>query len=318
MSNNKYQGGQGPSPINPSPLASFASHPINPSPMLSGDAWRPGTSNGQVDTYTSASATAIQTSSVAGFPPQSNSLPSHNNGHIPSMGSEYAEGGRWSHLPAPPSSAFAPPDQGPYGDMQRARPSTNLQSAPNHPCAISSTRTPNSAVPNAPLPSGPDVGASTSPNDRDSNSRRRLAEEDGEEKEDSQESERTDTKGLGSKSRSRRQPNGPWREEEAEKLKRLAEESKGQNPNIAADEIDWDYVVSGFKNTRTRHQILIKAVYLGIRRTCPLPQSVFHTYSLVLGSNHHASIAIGSTKAISRKRAGNSRLDPSKTEAILG
>lgn len=268
MSNAKYQGGQGPSPINPSPLAPFASHPINPSPMLSGEAWRPETSSGQVDTYTSASATAMQTPSTAGFPPQNNTVPFSNNGHVSGMAPEYGEGNRWSHLPPPSSSsAFVPSDQGAYADMQRTRPPNNLQSAPDHPSAIASTRSPNPAILNAPLPTGPEAGASPSPNDRGSSSRRRIAGEDGEDKEDSQESERTDTKGSGSKSRSRRQPNGPWREEEAEKLKRLAEESKNKNPNIAADEIDWDYVVAGFKNTRTRHQILIKAVYLGIRRT---------------------------------------------------
>jgi hypothetical protein len=97
-----------------------------------------------------------------------------------------------------------------------------------------------------------------------------LGDEAADSKEDSQESERTDSKSFGTKVRSRRQPNGPWREDEAEKLKRLAEESKGKNPNIAPDEIDWDFVVTGFENTRTRHQILIKAVYLGIRGVFPL------------------------------------------------
>jgi hypothetical protein len=272
MNSNKYQGGQGPSPINPSPLAPFGSHPINPSPMLSGEPWRPETSNGQVETYSSASATAMPTPGTAGFPPQNTTVPFNNNGHVSSLGPEYGEGNRWSHLPpAQPSSssAYVSTDQGPYAEMQRTRPPNHLQTAPDHPGGISFTRTPNSAVPNASLPTGADVGASTSPNDRDGSSRRRLADEEGEGKEDSQESERTETKGSGSKSRSRRQPNGPWREEEAEKLKRLAEDSKGKNPNIAADEIDWDYVVTGFKNTRTRHQILIKAVYLGIRRACP-------------------------------------------------
>lgn len=267
MSNNKYQGGQGPSPVNPSPLAPFGSQPINPSPMLSGDAWRPGTSQGGADTYTSASTTAMQGHSTAGFHAQSSSAPYSNNGQIPSLSANYAEGDRWSHIPPPPTSAFGPADQGSYADLQRTRPTTNLQPPTDHLSNLSSTRTPISAIPNAPLPSGADAGASISPNDRDKGSRRKLAEPEGQDKEDSQESERMDNKG--SKSRSRRQPNGPWREEEAEKLKRLAEESKGKNSNIAPDEIDWDYVVAGFENTRTRHQILIKAVYLGIRRECP-------------------------------------------------
>ncbi|GHJ85750.1 hypothetical protein NliqN6_2152 [Naganishia liquefaciens] len=265
MSNNKYQGPQGPSPINPSPLAPYASQPINPSPMLSGDAWRPGTSQGQTENYASASATAMQGPGTAGFHPQNSSAAYSNNGQIPSLSGDYPEGNRWSQIPPPPTSAFGSADQGSYAEVQRTRPTTNLQSGSDHPNNLSSTRTPNSAVPHAPLPAGVQVGASISPNDRDKGSRRKLVEQDGHEKEDSQESERADNKGY--KSRSRRQPNGPWREEEAEKLKRLAEESKGKNSNIAPDEIDWDYVVSGFENTRTRHQILIKAVYLGIRPT---------------------------------------------------
>lgn len=264
--NNKYQGNQGPSPINPSPLASFVNHSMNPSPMLSGEAWRPATSNGQMDSYTPSTAGPLQTPGSAGFPPQNSAHPFSNNGHMSGATGDYSEGSRWSQMPPPPPSLVAP-EHGSYGDSHRSRAATNLQPPADNASTISSTRTPISTSANAPLPAMGDTGASTSPNNRSGSLRRKLPNDAGESKEDSQESERTDTKGSGSKSRSRRQPNGPWREDEADKLKRLAEESKGKNPNIAPDEIDWDYVVTGFDNTRTRHQILIKAVYLGIRGT---------------------------------------------------
>lgn len=60
---------------------------------------------------------------------------------------------------------------------------------------------------------------------------------------------------------------GPWKEAEGERLKELAAESKGRNPKLPPDEVDWDYVVDKFGKSRSRHQILIKAVYLGIRPT---------------------------------------------------
>jgi hypothetical protein len=233
--------------------------------MLSGEAWRPATSNGQMDSYTPTTAGALPTPGSAGFPPQNPALPFSHNGHMSGAAADYAEGGRWSQMPPPPS--FASTEHGPYGDT-RNRASTNLQPPPDNASTISSTRTPLSASATAPLPSAPEASTSTSPKGRGS-SRRKLTTEAADSKEDSQESERTDTKNPGSKVRSRRQPNGPWREDEAEKLKRLAEESKGKNPNIAPEEIDWDYVVTGFDNTRTRHQILIKAVYLGIRGRFP-------------------------------------------------
>lgn len=265
---NKYQAGQGPSPINPSPLNSFVNHSMNPSPMLSGEPWRPATSNGQMDSYTPTTAGPLPTPGSAGFPPQNATLPFNNNGQVSGVAADYAEGGRWSQMPPPPPS-FVPTEQGPYGDSHRSRGSNNLQPPTDNASTISSTRTPLSASATAPLPTAAEAGTSTSPADRGS-SRRKLGDEAADSKEDSQESERTDSKSFGTKVRSRRQPNGPWREDEAEKLKRLAEESKGKNPNIAPDEIDWDFVVTGFENTRTRHQILIKAVYLGIRGVFPL------------------------------------------------
>lgn len=68
-------------------------------------------------------------------------------------------------------------------------------------------------------------------------------------------------------SKRKRLVHGPWKEEEGERLKELSDESKGKNPKLPPDEVDWDYVVERFGNGRSRHQILIKAVYLGIRPT---------------------------------------------------
>jgi hypothetical protein len=59
---------------------------------------------------------------------------------------------------------------------------------------------------------------------------------------------------------------GPWKEAEGNRLKELAAASKGRNPKLQPDEVDWDWVCEQFGNTRSRHQILIKAVYLGIKR----------------------------------------------------
>ncbi len=36
------------------------------------------------------------------------------------------------------------------------------------------------------------------------------------------------------------------------------------------EEVDWDYVVNAFKGTRSRHQVLIKAVYLGEKCECAI------------------------------------------------
>ncbi|KAG6907167.1 hypothetical protein DXG01_010292 [Tephrocybe rancida] len=55
---------------------------------------------------------------------------------------------------------------------------------------------------------------------------------------------------------------GAWSEDETERLKKLAEESKTQS-----GEIDWDRVVAQWGNGRTRHQILIKATSLGLKES---------------------------------------------------
>ncbi|KAF8628001.1 hypothetical protein AX15_004122 [Amanita polypyramis BW_CC] len=57
---------------------------------------------------------------------------------------------------------------------------------------------------------------------------------------------------------------GAWSEEETEKLKKLAEESRTFD---SASEIDWDRVVLQYGNNRTRHQILIKATALGLKES---------------------------------------------------
>lgn len=55
---------------------------------------------------------------------------------------------------------------------------------------------------------------------------------------------------------------GPWSDEETEQLKKLADEKKTNT-----GEIDWDQVVNEWGNTRSRHQILIKATQLGLKES---------------------------------------------------
>ncbi|KAH9945269.1 uncharacterized protein BXZ73DRAFT_38764 [Epithele typhae] len=60
---------------------------------------------------------------------------------------------------------------------------------------------------------------------------------------------------------------GTWSEEETDRLKRLAEQSKemGNAPNKG--EIEWDWVIHQWGNSRTRHQILLKATSLGLKES---------------------------------------------------
>ncbi|PFH53175.1 hypothetical protein AMATHDRAFT_55634 [Amanita thiersii Skay4041] len=57
---------------------------------------------------------------------------------------------------------------------------------------------------------------------------------------------------------------GAWSEEETEKLRKLAEESRSIG---SSGEIEWDWVVNQYGNGRTRHQILIKATSLGLKES---------------------------------------------------
>ncbi|ETW83006.1 hypothetical protein HETIRDRAFT_458578 [Heterobasidion irregulare TC 32-1] len=57
---------------------------------------------------------------------------------------------------------------------------------------------------------------------------------------------------------------GAWAEEETERLKKLAEQSRTSGTSA---EIDWDWVVNQWGNTRTRHQILLKATSLGLKES---------------------------------------------------
>ncbi|EFI27936.1 hypothetical protein CC1G_14427 [Coprinopsis cinerea okayama7 len=58
--------------------------------------------------------------------------------------------------------------------------------------------------------------------------------------------------------------NSTWSEEDVEKLKKWAEESKG---TTSTGEIDWDYVTRNFGDKRSRHQVLIKATALGLKES---------------------------------------------------
>ncbi|KAG6370845.1 hypothetical protein JVT61DRAFT_11057 [Boletus reticuloceps] len=55
---------------------------------------------------------------------------------------------------------------------------------------------------------------------------------------------------------------GAWSDEETEKLKKLAEEHRNANGEIA-----WDALCERWGNSRTRHQILIKATSLGLKES---------------------------------------------------
>ncbi|KAG6331501.1 hypothetical protein ID866_7588 [Astraeus odoratus] len=55
---------------------------------------------------------------------------------------------------------------------------------------------------------------------------------------------------------------GAWSDEETEKLKKLAEDHRGSNGDIA-----WDALCEKWGNSRTRHQILIKATSLGLKES---------------------------------------------------
>lgn len=55
---------------------------------------------------------------------------------------------------------------------------------------------------------------------------------------------------------------GAWSDEETEKLKKLAEEHRSNSGDIA-----WDALCEKWGNSRTRHQILIKATSLGLKES---------------------------------------------------
>ncbi|KAI0324584.1 hypothetical protein GY45DRAFT_1331359 [Cubamyces sp. BRFM 1775] len=60
---------------------------------------------------------------------------------------------------------------------------------------------------------------------------------------------------------------GTWSEEETERLKRLAEQSKEMGGPQNKGEIEWDWVIQQWGNSRTRHQILLKATSLGLKES---------------------------------------------------
>ncbi|KAF5342080.1 hypothetical protein D9611_001902 [Ephemerocybe angulata] len=57
---------------------------------------------------------------------------------------------------------------------------------------------------------------------------------------------------------------GAWTDDETEKLRHLAENSKAASVN---GEIDWEHVIRNFGDKRTRHQILIKATNMGLKES---------------------------------------------------
>ncbi|KAH9926826.1 hypothetical protein B0H21DRAFT_781328 [Amylocystis lapponica] len=60
---------------------------------------------------------------------------------------------------------------------------------------------------------------------------------------------------------------GTWSEEETERLRKLAEQSKEKGGPQNKGEIEWDWVVQAWGNSRTRHQILLKATSMGLKES---------------------------------------------------
>ncbi|KAL4243730.1 hypothetical protein ABKN59_011454 [Abortiporus biennis] len=60
---------------------------------------------------------------------------------------------------------------------------------------------------------------------------------------------------------------GTWSEDEVNRLKRLVEQSKEMGGAQGKGEIEWDWVVHQWGNTRTRHQILLKATSMGLKES---------------------------------------------------
>ncbi|WWC65931.1 uncharacterized protein I303_108553 [Kwoniella dejecticola CBS 10117] len=60
---------------------------------------------------------------------------------------------------------------------------------------------------------------------------------------------------------------GPWKPSEVERLRTLVAFSQDVEDNAPIDHTDWTWVVDNFGGTRNRHQVLIKAVELGLRET---------------------------------------------------
>ncbi|THH01626.1 hypothetical protein EW026_g1131 [Hermanssonia centrifuga] len=60
---------------------------------------------------------------------------------------------------------------------------------------------------------------------------------------------------------------GAWSEEETDRLRRLADQSRDMGGAQSKGEIEWDWVVQQWGNTRTRHQILLKATSLGLKES---------------------------------------------------
>ncbi|WVQ96112.1 hypothetical protein IAU59_003214 [Kwoniella sp. CBS 9459] len=60
---------------------------------------------------------------------------------------------------------------------------------------------------------------------------------------------------------------GPWKPSEVERLRTLVSFSTDVEDGAPIDHVDWTWVVNNFGGTRNRHQVLIKAVELGLRES---------------------------------------------------
>ncbi|ODN78626.1 hypothetical protein L202_04222 [Cryptococcus amylolentus CBS 6039] len=58
---------------------------------------------------------------------------------------------------------------------------------------------------------------------------------------------------------------GPWKTAEVDRLQGLVQISKRAEDGAPKEHVDWTWVVSNFGPSRNRHQVLIKAVELGLR-----------------------------------------------------
>ena len=111
---------------------------------------------------------------------------------------------------------------------------------------------------------------------------------------------------------------GAWSEEETEKLRKLAEESKTQGTGTEQGEIDWDWVCSAWGTGRTRHQILIKATNIGMKESSTRGvkrrrDTDQHTPAATDGSN--TAIESPSTASTAVQQVLNQTAGPTSTNA---
>ncbi|KZT07660.1 uncharacterized protein LAESUDRAFT_742775 [Laetiporus sulphureus 93-53] len=84
---------------------------------------------------------------------------------------------------------------------------------------------------------------------------------------------------------------GAWSEEETERLRRLAEQSREMGGAQNKGEIEWDWVVQQWGNSRTRHQILLKATSMGLKESTTRGTKRRRETDAGAGENHEHTTA---------------------------